>query len=165
MKILVTPMDMIERCLWSNYKRFVLKENSDAKLKELIEANELVLLTENDAYVIGLLKYVQTDNFVHRCKMELEDTLKIKSTIVRVKDTEKVLINKPTIIRDIMEFKNRFPDNYITDPVYKKSIEELFAFVTSLMNSVNELEEYHLTVKDKDMVYLQSSDISKFIKI
>jgi hypothetical protein len=81
MQILITPDDIIKRCLWSEYKRFCLKEKNEDEIKKLIEENNPILLKEEDAYVIGLLKVVETPNIVHRFKEHMYDVLKIKSNI------------------------------------------------------------------------------------
>jgi hypothetical protein len=56
MQIIVTPNDIIQRCLWDKYKRFCLHDNNEEEIKNIVEANKPVSLSENDAYVIGLLK-------------------------------------------------------------------------------------------------------------
>lgn len=165
MVITTTPIDMIERCLWSNYKTFVLKEKRDAILREIVEKNEPVVISEEDAYVIGLLNYVKTENLIHRCKMELENVLNIKSTIIKVEEEELVVINKSTLLKDVIEFKDRFPHYYIPGEVYKEGIEDLMTFNNELVDKINNLEEYNLIIKEKNFTFVLSSALKKLIKL
>lgn len=165
MKIFISPSDLVERCLWSNYVKFVLKTRDEEKLKQIIAEDKVEVLSENDAYVIGLLKYIKTENLVHRCKLEIEDILKIKSTIITVDNIDRVLINKASLIKDVLDFKYRFPDYYQADEVYKKSIVELNTFTNNLLDIINNFTEYPLTIKDKNYTFVLSGDVSKNIKV
>ena len=165
MDIVVTPTDIIRRCLWSNYKKFVLKDKNDDEIDEIIKENKPAILSEEDAYVIGLLKIVETENLVHRFKLEMEDILKIKSTINKIDDKDKVLINKGVVLRDILEFKNRFPDAYKPNDVYKKSIDELIKYLNELYEDVDKLTTHVIVIKEKNFTYILSNQLKKLIKI
>lgn len=165
MKILITPSEIIELCLFSNYQRFVLKTRDDAKIRQIIKENQLISLNENDAYIIGLTKFIKTENLVHRCKLEIDDMLKIKSTILKINEVDKVLINKATLLKDVLEFKYRFPDCYEPDDVYKKSISELISYANELLENINSLKEYPMVIKEKNYVFVLSSDVAKYIKV
>ena len=62
MQIIISPNDIIQRCLWDKYKKFCLHEKDEKEIEKIIESNKPVSLNENDAYVIGLLKVIETDN-------------------------------------------------------------------------------------------------------
>ena len=40
MQIIITPEDIIKRCLWLEYKRFCLKDKDDGETKKIIEENK-----------------------------------------------------------------------------------------------------------------------------
>ena len=73
MKILITPEDIVKRCLWDNYVYYILDSNKEAE-KILLE-NKEIELTEKDAFVIGLLKVMETENLIHRFNMNVSEFL------------------------------------------------------------------------------------------
>lgn len=165
MRIFVTPVDMIERCLWSNYKRFYLKEKNEDNIKEIIEKNEEHILSEEDAYVIGLLKYVKTENLIHRLKIEIEEMVKIKSTLIKMSPKDMVMVDKNSITKDIISFRERFPNYDTMGYSYRKAVDELHIFIDKLLVDVSDITSYELMIKEKKRTYIQSNDINKLIKI
>lgn len=160
MNLMVTPEDIIKRCLWTKYKKFILKNKSDDELAEIIKKNELTLISENDAYVIGLLKIIETENLVHRFNIDIQEFIHIKSTI----NNNNVIINKSSLLKEIIEFKDRFPESYKPDAVYKKSIEDLKKFLVKFYDLVNELEVIKIMYKDKTYTYVLSKSVRKILK-
>jgi len=137
MDILITPEDVIKRCLWSRYKKFALNKVPEEKLREIVQKNEPFVIEEDLAYVIGLLKIVETDNLVHRFNQDITHLLNVRSTI----SDEKVLINKSVIVKEIIEYKDRFPEYYNADKKYTESILDLNEYVTTVYNKIVEIEE------------------------
>lgn len=165
MRIFITPIDIIERCLWSNYKRFILKEKDETILRDIIEKNEEREINENDAYVIGLLKYIKTENLVHRFKLEIEEMVNIKSTIIKMETKNMVMVDKNSITKDIMSFRDRFPNYDTMDFSYRKAVDELNVFIDKLLIDVSAITSYDLLIKEKKKTYIQSNSINKLIKI
>ena len=93
MIITINPHDIIKRCIWSEYKRFILKDKTEDEIIKIVERNEPTVISEEDAYVIGLLKTIETTNLIHRFNLHIDDFLKIKSTI----NNDKVIINKSSL--------------------------------------------------------------------
>jgi len=160
MQILITPEDIIRRCLWTKYKKFVLKDLKKNEIDKIIEENQIVKLSENDAYVIGLLKTIETDNLVHRFNLHIEDFLKIKSTI----NKEKVIINKSSLLKEIIEFKDMFPESYKPDSTYQESIDEMKKHVVDIYEKIDQFEILQIPMHDKIFTYVLSSDVQKLIK-
>jgi len=161
MQILITPEDIIRRCLWNKYKKFVLKGKSEEEINDLIIENKPEILSENDAYVIGLLKVVETENLVHRFNLHIEDFLKIKSTI----NGDRVIINKSSLLKETLEFKDMFPDTYKPDSFYQDAIDDMKKHVVDVYEKIDELEIIQIPVKDgKIFTYVLSSDVQKIIK-
>jgi hypothetical protein len=169
MIVTITPEDLIKRCLWNNYKKFILKNDSDEDIEKLVEENKPFAIPEDDAFVIGLLKIVQTDNIVHRFKQDMNEVIQIKSTIKKVENEKKVLINKSSIINDCINFKNHFPEYYKADSDFKEKIKELNEFINEKVKEIEEIPiiEIITTInnKKKKFIYVQSKEVSKLFKL
>ena len=159
MKILVTPEDIIKRCLWSKYKKFVLRQTPKDEIVNIIKNNDIISLSENDAYVIGLLKVIETDNLVHRFRLEIEEFVKIKTTV----NKDRVIINKSALLKEVLEFKDRFPDAYDNER-FNISKKELYEFITDVHDQINELETVEINFKEKNYTFIYSKDVNKILK-
>lgn len=161
MDIVILPEDIIKRCLFNKYKKFILKGKNKAQIEQWIIENKPEKITENDAYVIGLLKVIETENLIHRFNLHIEDFLKIKSTI----NEKRVIINKSSILREIIEFKDMFPEAYIADDVYEKAIKEMKKYIIEVYEDVEKLENLEITMRDgKIFTYVLSNGVQKRIK-
>ena len=165
MVIRITPEDIIRRCLWNEYKYFVLKDISEREIEQIITDNQQVIISEDDAYVIGLLKIVETDNLIHRFKQHINEVLKEKSTIEEVDGEKKVLISKASVLRDIISYKDRFPIYYKPDISYSNKIEDLKDLINKKLKTIDELETVSILKKEKKITYVYSASISKLFKI
>lgn len=159
MQILITPEDIIRRCLWLEYKRFCLRDKAEDEIKVLIEENKPTIIKEEDAYVIGLLKVVDTPNIVHRFKEHMNDILKIRSNIFN----NKLYIIKSVVIKEISGFKQRFPDGFKPTFEYKNGIEELFLFVDKVLIEAEKLSVYSFQNQDKIYTYFSSNSVKDII--
>jgi len=159
MIITVTPEDLIRRCLWSDYKRFVLKDKSEQDIQSLIKENKPIVLTENDAYAIGLLKVIETDNLIHRFIVHMKEMINIKSNIF----DKNVYMSVKIVENELESFKKRFPEYWTPDTVYQKSIEELNNYINNLQSQIKTFEIFEFKIKDKKVRYFQSKDIKKMI--
>lgn len=160
MQILITVEDMIRRCLWTKYQKFVLKDIKKEEIEKIIQENKIVSISENDAYVIGLLKTIETTNLIHRFNLHIDDFLKIKSTI----NNDKVIINKSSLLKEIIEFKDMFPEAYKPDKDYQVAIDDMKEYVVDLYEKIEELEIIQINMHDKVFTYILSSDVQKLIK-
>ena len=161
MIITVTPEDLIRRCLWSDYKRFTLRSKSELEIEVLIRENKPMLLTEDDAYAIGLLKVIETDNLVHRFTVHVREMLNIKSTIF----DKNVYISVRIVENELENFKKRFPTYWKADMTYEKSIKDLNEFIEKLQNLIKTFEIFEFKIKEKKVRFFQSKDIKKMIDI
>lgn len=160
MQILITPEDIIKRCLWTKYKRFVLKDLKKNDIINIIKENKIVSISENDAYVIGLLKTIETNDLVHRFNLHIEDFIKIKSTI----NNDKVIINKSSLLKEIIEFKDMFPEEYEPDIEYKNSIDIMKKYVIECYKKIDKFDVIKIQMNDKIFTYVLSNDVQKLIK-
>lgn len=169
MIITITPEDLIKRCIWNNYKKFILKDYSEKEIEKMILNNEPFSLSEDDAYVIGLLKVVETDNLIHRFKEVINEVIHIKSTIQKVGNGKKVLINKSSLLKECLSFKNHFPTYYNKDKNFMNKIQEVNKYINKKIKEIDNLEiiELEKTIKNKKkkITYLYSSRVSKLFKL
>jgi len=159
MIITVTAEDLIRRCLWSDYKRFVLKDKSEQEIQNIVKENKPIVLSENDAYVIGLLKVIETDNLIHRFVVHMREVINIKSTIFN----KNVYLAVKIVENELESFKKRFPEYWTPDPIYEKSISELIIYINQLQALTKTFEIFEFKVKEKKVRYFQSKDIKKMI--
>ena len=148
MIITVQPSDLIRRCLWTEYRRFCLKTKSDEDVKKIILDDSSVIITEDDAYVIGLLKVVETPNLVHRFKDHTEEFLKIRSTIMN----NKLYIRSSDILKDILGFKECFPEYFNPSFEYKKGIDDLRNFIDKFYPEVEKLPITKIANKEGKLI-------------
>lgn len=159
MIITVTPEDLIKRCLFSDYKRFVLKDKSEQEIQLLVKENKPIVLTENDGYAIGLLKVIETDNLIHRFTVHMKEMINIKSNIF----DKNVYMSVKIVENELESFKKRFPDYWNADTVYEKSISDLITHIVQLQALIKTFEIFEFKIKDKKVRYFQSKDIKKMI--
>jgi hypothetical protein len=160
MIITVTPEDLIRRCLWSDYKRFVLKDKSEQEIQLIIKENKPIVLTENDGYAIGLLKVIETDNLIHRFKVHMKDMINIKSSIF----DKNVYMSVKVVENELESFKKRFPESWVADSVYAQAILDLNVHINQLQALIKTFEIFEFRIKDKKVRYFQSKDIKKMIE-
>lgn len=156
----LTIDDILKRGLWSDYKRFVLKNKSEQEIKMIVKENKPIVLSENDAYAIGLLKVIETDNLIHRFTVHMKEMLNIKSTIF----DKNVFISVKIIENELESFKKRFPDYWEADIEYRDAIIDLKAHIEKLQASVALYEIFEFKIKDRKVRYYQSKDIKKMIE-
>lgn len=159
MQILITPEDIIRRCLWLDYKRFCLKEKGEEELREVIEENKPFILKEEDAYVIGLLKIVETPNLIHRLKDHIDEVLKIRSNIFN----NKLFIIKSIALKEIGQFVQKFPEGFKAPFEYKKGIEDLKVFSEKIYGEVDKLPTQAFQKGDKTYIYVSSNGVKNII--
>jgi hypothetical protein len=160
LNIILTPEDLIKRCLWSDYKRFVLKDKSEQEIQSLVKENKPVVLSENDGYAIGLLKVIETDNLIHRFIVHMKEMINIKSTIF----DKSVYISVRIVENELESFKKRFPEYWESDRVYEKSIQDLINYINNLQLLTKTFEVFEFKIKEKKIRYFQSKDIKKMIE-
>jgi len=159
MQIIVTPNDIIQRCLWDKYKRFCLHDNNEEEIKNIVDANKPVSLSENDAYVIGLLKIIETDNLVHRFNDDVFDFLQIKSSIIK----DDLYISKYAINKFVSSYYDKFPSYYNPNASYSKGLVDLRAYIKVIEDRINKLETITIKNRDKLFTYFMAKDIKKVL--
>ena len=159
MQIIISPNDIIKRCLWTEYKRFCLKDKNEDEINIIIEEDKPVILKEEDAYVVGLLKIVETPNLKHRFKEHMDDVLKIKSTIYN----NKLYIIRSVVLKEISSFKDRFPEKFKAPFEYKSGIDELKNFSKNILDETEKLPMHSFQNQDKIYTYVSSNQVKNLL--
>ena len=110
MQILIKPVDLIERCLFPNYKKFLLKNNTEEEIKKIVEDNEAFIISEADAYTIGLLKPIKTIDLIHRFTINMSELVELKVII----SNDELVICKNMVLDDINSFKRSARRHFIS---------------------------------------------------
>ena len=158
--ITITPDDIIRRCLWASYRRFSLRGTPESKIEIIVKENKPISMDEELAYVIGLLKVIETDNLIHRFDSHMMEILRIKSTI---QETE-VYISMRVIDMELDNFKKRFPIYWQPDSNYETSLVELKEYITKIQAQIPGVEIQEFKVKDRMVKYFSSKSVKKLIE-
>ena len=161
MQIIITPNDIIQRCLWDKYRKFIVYEKTEEEIKKIVDENKPFSLTEDDAYAVGLLKIIETDNLIHRFNENILDVLQIKSNIIK----DELYINRTTMVREISTYMLKFPEYYKAPFNYKQSIEELKVYIEKVEIKILDLEIINVKNKEKMFAYFRSKDIRKCLDL
>jgi len=138
MQITVTPKDLIERCLWANYEYYILKNTPQAEVNVIIEKNAPIQISEKDAFVIGLLKVIYTNNLVHKFNQYIKSILEAKS--FPHPSSSKKLIGRDSLVESVEKFSKTFPSAYVPDKVWEKEIEKVTAYISELKERIQGLD-------------------------
>ena len=154
MKIIVTPQDLIERCLWSDYEQYAIRHLTAEQRNTLIRENKEFEINERDAFVCRLLRCIYTDNLVHKLNEFILNIVDLKSIIepgdwTPVDDasitgggffaSRKQLINKETLLSNIDRFRKFFPAAYTPDLVWANALAEMEDYAVGLKTRVEGL--------------------------
>ena len=94
MKILIKPSDIIERTLWDTYEKYCLltKTNiSKDDITKIIDENIEFEIQEEDAFVIGLLKCLETPDLSHRLNQHINELISTRSVEIEKKKTKNTI--------------------------------------------------------------------------
>lgn len=161
MQIIVNPNDIIQRCLFDKYKKYCLFDKTETEIEKIVEDNKPISLSENDAYVIGLLKIIETDNLVHRFNEDIIECIQIKSNVIN----EDLYINKSSIRKFVTNYLDKFPSYYKPPMSYRQGIDDLVTYVTTISDGLDNLETIDITNKEKIYTYYLSKDVKKLLTL
>jgi hypothetical protein len=157
MKIIVTPEDLVKRCLWDNYTYYIVGSEKEAE-KYLKENNEFEL-SERDSIVIGLLKVMETDNLIHRFNDYLMHFLTVRS----IKDKDNFLIKKKSLEVSIDKFLDKFPDYWQPPINYTNSLKDLVEYIDNLKDEIEKLDVIKLTIQNVNYEYYNANNAKKLL--
>lgn len=130
MEIRIKPSEIVTRCLWDNYVRFVI--GNEHKAKEILLKDEEILLSDNDAFLIGLLKTLEITNLIHKFNDFIWFVLRNKS-----KQYQNVFyISKKTTLTEIDLYMNNFPSYWTPNKYFEYPYKELVEYVNTLKDNI-----------------------------
>lgn len=157
MQIKVYPEDLIKRCVWDHYVYYVL--GSDKNAEQLLKENAEFEISERDALVIGLLKVIETSNLVHKFNTYVVEFLTNKS----INQGKDVLVRKKGLESVIDKFLDKFPDYWIPNTEYKKSLTELVDYIEVFKTGVEKIDIIKVTDQFGTHEYLNSNNVKKLL--
>jgi len=157
MKILITPEDIVKRCLWDSYTYYIV--GSEKEAEKLLKENAEFELTERDAIVIGLLKVMETDNLIHR----FNDYLTHFLTVRAIKEKDNFLIKKKSLEANIEKFLDKFPDYWTPPTNYRSSLKDLVEYIDNLKDEIEKLDIIKMTVQNINYEFYNANAIKKLL--
>jgi hypothetical protein len=157
MKILITPEDIVKRCLYDSWAYYIVGSSKEAE--RLLKENKEFELSERDAIVIGLLKVIETDNLIHR----FNDYLIHFVTVRSVKEKESFLIKKKSIETAINLFLDKFPEAWQPTYSFKTGLEDLVKYVDNLTKNLEKLDVIKLTIQNVNYEFYNANNIKKLL--
>ena len=159
MTINIYPEDIVRRCLWDTYVYYVIG-GSDKEAEKILKENKEIAMSEQDALVIGLLKVIETDNLIFKFNTYIAELLSNRSSKV----SEYLLIRKKTFDSAIEKFVDKFPDYWVPNLSYIKSLKELVEYVEAMKLEVEKLEIHKVVDKNVTYEFYNSATIKKMLK-
>ena len=157
MKIQIFPEDIVKRCLWDSYTYYVV--GSEKEAEKILRENKEFELSERDAIIIGLLKVIETDNLIHRFNDYFMHFLNNRS----MKDKDTFLIKKKSLEVNMNKFLDKFPDYWVPDVVYKKSLTELVDYIGDFKSKVDKIEIHKVSDNFGTYDFVNSNTTKKLI--
>ena len=155
MKIILCAEDLIRRCVWDSYVYYVLGSDKDAE--QLLKENKEFEISERDALVIGLLKVIETSNLIHKFNTYVVDFLTNKS----INQGKDVLVRKKGLETSVDKFLDKFPDYWIPNTEYKRSLTELVDYIEIFKSGVEKIDIIKVTDQFGTHEYLNSNNVKK----
>lgn len=157
MKISVLAEDLVKRCIWDNYVYYIV--GSEKEAEKILSENREIEITERDALVVGLLKVIETDNLIHKFNTHIVDLLTNKS----INNNNQVLIRKKTLDSSIDKFLDKFPDYWVPDPTYKKSLTDLVDYIENFKVKIEKIEVHKISDNFGTYDFINSNATKKLI--
>ncbi len=158
MKITITPEDLVRRCLWDHFVYYILGSDKNAEI--MLNENKELELSEKDALVIGLLKTIETDNLIHKFNTYVVDFLTNKS----INNSNQVLIRKKALEISVDKFLDKFPDYWIPNTIYKKSLSELVDYLEDFKIKLEKLDVQKVTDQFGTYEFFVSNNVKKLLR-
>ena len=155
MKIILCAEDLVRRCVWDSYVYYVL--GSDKNAEQLLKENKEFEISERDALVIGLLKVIETSNLIHKFNTYVVEFLTNKS----INQGKDVLVRKKGLENAVDKFLDKFPDYWIPNTEYKKSLTELVDYIEIFKSGVEKIDIIKVTDQFGTHEYLNSNNVKK----
>lgn len=162
MKILIKPEDIVKRCVWDNYVYYIIGSNKEAE--KVLLKNEEIEISEKDAFVIGLLKIMETENLIHRFNTDVAEFVTNKSSIEKVDGEKLILLKKKAFDYMISKYLDKFPDYWTPDNMYRFNLKELVEYISKFQDKLETLKTETIEFQNFRNDYYFIKDIKKMLK-
>ena len=157
MQIKIFPEDVVRRCLWDSYVYYVLGSDKDAE--QLLKENKEFEISERDALIIGLLKVIETPNLIHKFNTYIVEFLTNKS----INQGKDVIVRKKALESSVDKFLDKFPDYWIPNTEYKKSLTELVDYIEVFKLGMEKIDVLKVTDQFGTHEYINSNNVKKLL--
>lgn len=136
---------MIKTFIWDKYQHFCLDDKTPTQINEIVKNDKEFIITEKDAFVIGLTNVLYTSEVLYKFKQYLLELLINKSFDFAEEDNNNKIISRPYInqqilIQSINSFKSKIPKNWASDDIkFKKELESLPLIYETFIENVKKL--------------------------
>jgi hypothetical protein len=158
MTIKIYPEDIVRMCIWDHYVYYIV--GSEKESEKILKENKEIEMSERDALVIGLLKVIETDNLIHKFNTYVMEFLTNKS----IKEKEYLLVRKKTFDLAIDKFLDKFPDYWVPNSVWNKSLKDLVDYVEAIKVEIEKLEIHKVVDKNVTYEFYNSNNVRKLLK-
>ena len=157
MTIKIKPSDIVKRCLWDNYKSYILTSKDDPK--QMLINDEEFEISERDALVIGLLAVIETNNLIHKFNVFMLEVLSNKS--IRKDD---LLIRVSVIDSAIKDFMNNFPTYWEPSAYWQTELDELKIYVKELKEELKTFDIHTIVETQYTSELYLTKEVKKLLK-
>ena len=158
MKIKIYPEDIVRMCLWDNYVYYIV--GSEKEAEKILKENDEMEIPEREALVIGLLKIIETENLIHKFNTYVMEFLTNKS----IKNNDYTLVRKRTFDSSIDKFVDKFPDYWVPNNYWSKSLKDLVDYVEVIKLDIEKIEIHKVVDKNISYEFYNSNNIKKLLK-
>jgi hypothetical protein len=158
MKILITPNDIIERCLFDDFEYYCLDKSVNRE--EFIANNEEFEIDEKDALVMGLMKCIETNNLSHRLNQYIQHFVSNRAITIE----KKYFIKKKALLEEILKFNKKFPPTWKPNIMYEKSLTAMQEYMDYLVAKIDTLKITSYTDKFGTYEVIEHNHLKKSLK-
>lgn len=174
MEIRVTPNDLVRRGVWDTYSYYII--GTEKESEAILTANEEFVISERDAFIIGLLKTIETESVVYRFNGYINELLINKTSRERVTKTvrkrtgeedvelDMLLVRKRQLDIHVDNFMNKFPEYWCKDEHYKYLLAEANEYIEDFKSKLEEFELVTLTKQNITYESYNAQQVKKLLK-
>lgn len=157
MIIKIKPSDIVKRCLWDNYKSYILTSKDDPR--KMLEEDKEFEISERDALVIGLLAIIETNNLIHKFNVFMLDVLSNKS----IKKDE-LLVRVNVIDSAIKDFMNNFPTYWVPEKHWRVELDALVKYVKNIKEELKTFDIHTIVEAQYTSELYLTKEVKKLLK-
>lgn len=156
MTITIKPSHLIERFLWDEYEKYCLENKSQQEISDIIKKDQEFKISEQDAFVIGLLCTIYTNEVGYKFKLFLKAILENKSFDI----DSKYFINRELLIDETKKFEKKIPKDWkSSDSIFNKGLKEIPKTIKEFEDNLRKLP----TVSIQDWPCVNYISVKKII--